>query len=523
MKLKYLLILFGLVLLMSFDTYGQKVDPRLSIIRADSIIGKLMLFGKSADLFNDPYMEQRRGTSILANEEGTRIFLGLFANLNDTCIVNYLDPARKDKISVNKAGRGYDSIPVSELRYQPVLTPSEYVKLLNFLYTSEGSSSEITTNSIKVFGETDRRNFGKKYKIEATADFSFSGQNDSIESLYVFDDKSLWFSFSYEKFTIKNEVVLRNFKITKIQLKPISQPGDTALPPPIGQELRFSVEPWINVGFTGAKHTYNEILEGYLSSKVGKVVDLGVNFSYPVIQSEDSTCLDLGLGVGYSMITLPITLTNYPFTNTGLAPPFQPSAFFKEYDYTMKADLVDESHMLGFVNIPLFARLRIPVKHEMEAFFKLGVQTLVPIHAGYRTDGEIKYTGEFHYVVNNKETVITTDQPDANLESSIPNFSSLYGVKKSISSEKLNKSFGVTSKFETGVSFRANEKIKYYLGAYVSYRISGLTYGSDSELIGQEGRINSFLTKTDKVNPFGFGLTFSASIDVLTDRFKKNK
>jgi hypothetical protein len=524
MKLKYLLIFFGVVFLMTNTVSGQK--SRITIIseiRRDSIVNLLKKFGLSADLYYDQFVTQRSGIDILSNEEGTKMFESLFSNMNDTCIFNYLDTARFAGIPYHRGKlKATDSVPDSKLRFLSYLSPGEYIKLHGMLYSSgDGSSSDLDTNSIRVINESERKYFGKKYKIDVLAGFSFSGENDSLSERYIYDNQRIWLSIAYEKYTIKDEVILKNFHITKIRQRPGGTGRDTI--PPIEPVIQFSVEPYLQAGLTGAKHTYHEAYEDYLSGKAGKSIDLGVNFSYPFKLSEDNKYLDLGLGIGYSMLTLPLSLNNYDTVYNNLTPPFQTSAYFTKYYYFMTTSQVKENQILGFVNIPVFARLRIPVKKNMEAFFKLGFHTTVPIHTGYRTDGKINYSGEFHYVVNNKETVISTNDNDANLESSIPNFNTLYGQKKSLSSEKLSKSFGVSSKFETGFSFKASDKIKYFVGAYVSYRISGLTYGNDSELIGQEGRINSFLTKTDKINPLGFGLTLSVSFDVLKDSFKKNK
>jgi hypothetical protein len=524
MKLKYLLIFFGVVFLMCSKVSGQKSDlTRISVIREDSIVNILVNFGKSADLFYDQYMDQRYPTDILSNDEGTRIFKNLFASTSDTCIFNFLDTARLAGTPFKRSLVKTDTVPDGKLRSLSFLSPNEYLKLHRMLYSGGGSTSEIDKNSINIISQSERKSFGKKYKIDVLAKFFFSGQNDSLLDRYVYDNQGLWFSFSFEKYKIKDEAILKNFKIIKIQHRPTRQPGDTTSLPPIEPLLLFSIEPYFQAGLTGGNHIFAETFDDYLSGKPGKSLDLGVNFSKPLKISENGKFIDLGLGLGYSLLSVPVTLKNYELVNKGMTPPFQPSSFFKEYNYSMNTDVVDENHILGFVDIPVFARLRFPVKENTEAFFKLGIHSMVPIHGSYRTDGVINYTGEFHYIVNNKETVISTDDDNANLESSIPNFNSLYGQKESLSWEKLGKSFGVSSKFETGFSFRTSEKIKYYVGAYISYRISGLKYGNDSGLIGQEGKINSFLTKTDKINPLSFGLTFSASFDVLKDSFKKIK
>jgi len=250
---------------------------------------------------------------------------------------------------------------------------------------------------------------------------------------------------------------------------------------------------------------------------------MGVNFSIPFKISEDNKFLDLGIGLGYSLLTLPVTINDYELVNSGITPPFQPSSFFKKYDYTQRISQVDENHLFGFVNIPVFAKLRIPLKNKFSAFFKLGVYTYVPVHSGYRPDGDITYTGTFHYVVNNKEVVISTDEGDANLAGTIPNYNTLYGDKESLSWEKLKKSPSVSARFETGIIMKTSSRINYNLGAYVTYRISGLKYGNDTALLGQEGKINSFLTKTDKVDPLGFGLTMSVSFNKFKNIYLENK
>ena len=89
--------------------------------------------------------------------------------------------------------------------------------------------------------------------------------------------------------------------------------------------------------------------------------------------------------------------------------------------------------------------------------------------------------------------------------------------------EKLKKSAGVAARFETGVVLKTSERLNYNLGAWISYRIAGLNYTNAAALIGQEGKINSFLTKTDKVNPLGFGLTFSVTFNKYKNIFLENQ
>jgi hypothetical protein len=517
MKLKYLLIFFVAIFCFAFEISGQKSQNIvISEIRRDSIVNLLKKFGNCADLFYSQNEGQRYGANVKSNDDGINMFKSLFLNLKDTCIFNYLDTTKYLGTALQRRTlKATDTVPDSKLRYLSFLSPLEYIKLHQMIYSSgEGSCSMIDTTTIRVIDVSERKSFGKKYRIDVLANFSFMGKKDSTMTDYWFEGQWLIFEVSYEKYSSKDEIVIKNMRIDKIRLKPIPKQKEGIVK--IDSTHVLSVEPYLMAGINGGKHTFNESFDDYLSGKAGKSLDLGVNFSYPIIEAKDSACFDVGMGVGYSMLTLPLSLNSYEWIDKGQTPPFQPSTYFKEYNYTMRTNLVEESHLLGFVNIPVFARLRIPMKEtNMEVYFKLGVQAMVPLHAGYRPDGKVNYTGTFHYVVNNKETVISTDDNDANLTSSIPNFASLYGQKESQSWEKLSKSFGVSSRFETGLSIRTSQKIKYYVGAYVSYNIAGLSYGNDAGLIGQEGKVNSFLTKTDKINPLGFGLTLSASFDVF--------
>jgi hypothetical protein len=61
------------------------------------------------------------------------------------------------------------------------------------------------------------------------------------------------------------------------------------------------------------------------------------------------------------------------------------------------------------------------------------------------------------------------------------------------------------------------------VGAYVSYLVAGYQFGTNAELVGQEGKINSFLTKTDKIDPLGFGVTLSVSFNKFKHIFLDNQ
>lgn len=524
MKLKYLFIPGILFLLLSSAVTGQKSRiTNVTELRRDSIVNLLKNFGQSADLYYDQYVTQRRGVDYLSNEDGKIMFRRLFLNPEDTCIVNYLDTVRMATIPFErKKGKQLDSVPESGLRYCNYLTVNEYMKLHSLLYSGgDGSSSELDTLSIRVIDLSEKKSFGNKYKIEVMAGLSFSGENDSLPERYLFENQKLLFSIIYEKYKIKDEVIFKNFRILKIRLRPSAAPGKEI--PPIDSTHVFSLEPYIHAGIHGGNHTFAESQEKDLSGKAGMTLDFGVNMSLPFRISEDNKYVDLGAGIGYSALSLPVSMQNYEFVENGLTPPFTPSSFFKRYDYTRKFDQVDETHLLGFVTVPVFVKLRIPVAENLGAFFKLGFITALPVHSGYRADGEITYSGVFHYVINNNDVSISTDQNDGNLAASIPDYQKLYGEKESMSWEKLKKSAGFSVKLETGLIMKSTARVNYNVGAYVSYLVAGYQYGTGAELVGQEGKINSFLTKTDKIAPFGFGLTLSVSFNKFKHIFLDNQ
>jgi hypothetical protein len=510
MKVKHTLFFISIVILSVLNASGQKSrETMITVIRQDSIKKILKNFGESADLVVDPGYTPTFPTPATPNEDGKRIFLNLFANPTDTCIYNYLDSTRLVPGQViQKADTLY------KIRTLPALTPLNYMKMINSIFTTEGTDAKLDTNSVNVINSSERKIFNRKYEIDAFADFSFQGWNDILGNYITVNGKTLWFTISYEKISLKNQTVIRNVKISKVQPRPSFI--DTTV---VDLKYRFSIEPFLQVGVSGSNHRFSETMNNELTGLPGLDVSLGGSFvrAIQLENKEDkkNKYLDVGVGLGYSMLSLPIKLENYELVQTGLTPPFQPSQFFKEYNYITSVSEVKQNNNLGFISIPVFTRLRIPLKNNNnEAFFKLGIQTMVPIFASYRGEGKIHYTGKFSYVQNNQETILSTDVENANLASSIPDFNTLYGDKTTHSWESLTKSIGVTSKFETGISFKSGSKLKYFAGAYVSYRLAGLKYMNENPLTGSEGNTNSFLTKTDKVSPLGFGLTFSVSYDI---------